>query len=54
LPAGLNPAEELKTMADAYGTETPSSKIGAALATLALAIRLNAEVRQGRIDVSIY
>jgi hypothetical protein len=41
-------------MSNGHGIETPSNKIATALATLSLAIRLNAEVNQGRIDVSIY
>ncbi|RON53110.1 hypothetical protein [Pseudomonas frederiksbergensis] len=41
-------------MSNGHGIETPASKIATALATLGLAIRLNAEVNQGRIDVSIF
>ncbi|OYQ04459.1 hypothetical protein [Pseudomonas mandelii] len=41
-------------MSNGHGIETPASKIATALATLGLAIRLNAEVNQKRIDVSIF
>jgi hypothetical protein len=41
-------------MTNGHGTETPASKMSTALATLGLAIRLNAEVNEGRIDVSIF
>ena len=41
-------------MSNGYDQETPANKIATAQATLALAIRLNAEVEAGRIDQSIY
>jgi len=41
-------------MSNGHGQETPANKIATAQATLALAIRLNAEVEAGRIDQRIY
>jgi|GEM_PF-969480 len=41
-------------MANGHGIETPANKIATAQATLSLAIRLNAEVIQGRITSDLF
>jgi hypothetical protein len=41
-------------MTNGHGIETPANKIGTAQATLELAIRLSAEVEQGRITTEIF
>ncbi|HWN77275.1 MAG TPA: hypothetical protein VNN81_05205, partial [Bradyrhizobium sp.] len=41
-------------MTNGHGIETPANKIATAKATLGLAIRLNAEVKQGRITTEIF
>lgn len=41
-------------MSNGRGVETPANKIATSLATLELAMRLNAEIVSGRINTSIY
>ena len=41
-------------MANGHGVETPANKIATAQATLGLAIRLNAEIGQGRITTDLF